>query len=146
MKKFSLFSLVLAFIFIIVFSCSKKNDKPAAVTLTKANLIGTYKFTDETVKQGSTAEVDLFPGADACQKDDQVRFNSDSTVDFIDAGAACSPANNSTEDWQLPSSSTLIIAGESYTVKSFDGKTLVIYFTDYSNTPPNVYTVTLVKQ
>jgi hypothetical protein len=145
MKKQSRLIIALFFGIGIIAGCSKKNDKPAVI-LTRTNLVGTYQFTDETAKQGSAATVDLFLSADACQKDDLVEFKADSSVNFIDAGMVCSPAHNSTVDWDLPNSSTLIVSGDSYKVKSFDGKTLMITFSDYSTTPPVVYTITLIKK
>jgi hypothetical protein len=147
MSKNPFYAIALFFSFILVIiGCSKKNDAPATVTATTTNLVGTYKFTAETTKSGTSASVDEFASLDACEKDDLVKINSDASIDFIDAGTVCTPPNNDTTTWSLPNSTTFLIGGDSYTIKSFDGKTLILTYTQTTVTPNVAYTITIVKQ
>ena len=61
----------------------------------------------------------------ACKKDNVVRFNTDMTVNFIDAGTVCSSPTNSTGTWWL-ADGCLYLDGEPLRIKNFNGKTLAL--------------------
>jgi hypothetical protein len=147
MKKQFYFASVLLFIaaLFVINSCSK--SKSSGVTPTKSNLTGTYKLGSETAKQGSGAVVNISDSLDACEKDDLLKFNSDSTYNYIDAGTACTPAGDYSGTWELTSSNALVLDGLNlYTIKSFDNKTLVLVFVDLTSSPSITYTLSLSKQ
>ena len=125
----------------LVFASCKKDNKDEPVTPTKENLTGSYRLTAFTVTfSGST--VDLFNMMDACQKDDIYKLNADNSYVVDDAGIVCSPSNEYTGDWSLVNSTTINIDGDVGTIKSWNGKTLVVEGTDSGNT----YSQTYVKQ
>jgi hypothetical protein len=130
----------------IINSCSK--SKSSGVTPTMTNLVGTYNLSSETSNQeGSTVQVNILDSLPLCEKDDELRFNSNSTYDYLDAGAACTPTGAYSGTWDLPSSNILVLDDYSlYSIKSFDNKTLVMIFTDLGSSPIITYTLTLVKQ
>lgn len=146
-KQFYLTSLLLfvAGSFIIN-SCSK--SKSSGVTPTTANLVGTYKLTRETSNQdGSTVQINILDSLPSCEKDDELRFNTNSTYDYLDGGAVCAPTGAYSGTWDLPSSNILVLDDYSlYSIKSFNNKTLVMIFTDLGSYPIITYTLTLVKQ
>ncbi|HEX4373203.1 MAG TPA: hypothetical protein VHZ50_07885, partial [Puia sp.] len=61
----------------IINGCSK--NKSSGVTLTRANLAGTYKLSSETSNQdGSTVQINILDSLPSCEKDDELRFNANS--------------------------------------------------------------------
>jgi len=145
MKK--LFLSLSAIAALAMTSCSK-DDESSQITPTKENLSGTYVMTGATLKVGST-EMNVFNNADAsmnwyeaCDRDDQYKLNINLSYEVVDAGAQCSPDNNSMGTWDLVNSSTIQLDGEQGTITSFDGKTLVVSVTDSGST----LTTTMVKQ
>ena len=80
---------------------------------------------------------------EACDRDDIYKLNADLTYDIQDAGQVCSPDNNYTGgSWALVGTSSINIDGDVYTIKSWNGKTLVAEMSDSGLTA----TVTYVKQ
>lgn len=129
---------------VVLASCKKdKNDDP--ITPTKENLTGTYKITAATITSGGST-VDVFNNDvffEACDRDDVYKLNADLSYDIQDAGVVCSPDNNYTGGtWALVNATSIDIDGDVYTIKSWNGKTLVGEFTDTGITG----TVTYVKQ
>jgi len=113
---------------LVLVSC-KKDDKDEAVTPTKENLTGSYKMTAATISQsGST--VDAYNQLmEACDRDDIYKLNADNSYVVQDAGTVCSPSNDDTGTWSL-SGTTINMDGEVGTIKSWNGKTLVVEGTD----------------
>jgi hypothetical protein len=138
--------LLFAAALFVINSCSK--SKSSGVTPTITNLVGTYKLSSETSQQdGSTVQINVLDSLPVCEKDDELRFNSNSTYDYLDAGTACAPTGAYSGTWDLPSSNILVLDDYSlYSIKSFDTKTLVMIFTDLGSSPIISYTLTLVKQ
>ncbi|HWJ91539.1 MAG TPA: lipocalin family protein [Flavisolibacter sp.] len=141
--------IALSFIAILFSSCKKDNDSPKQVTPTQENLTGTYIITAARVGNGG-AYVNVFNNPDPnanffepCERDDQYKLNANLSYAVIDAGTACSPTTaDDTGTWSLTSATSITMDGEVYTIKSFDGTTLVV--TDTSGGPS--YEVTFVKQ
>lgn len=145
MKKQIFYTGIILFaIGIAINSCSK--SKSSNITPTETNLPGTYKFSSETAKPGTGAVINVFDSVQACQTDDEVRFNADSTYDYLDQGIVCTPAGNYTGSWYLQSSNIFVLDFTNYTIKSFNNKTLVLVYDDDTGSPVVVYTFTFVKQ
>ena len=138
MKKSILALSMLALVFA---SCKKdKTDEP--VTPTKENLTGSYKLTAVKMTSG-TSTLDLFLLMDACDKDDSYLLNADNSYSVKDDGTMCSPSNDYTGgNWSLVNSTTINIDGEVGTIKSWNGKTLVVEATELGT----IYSQTFVKQ
>jgi len=122
--------MILAFsLLTLVFSSCKKDKTDAPVTATKENLTGTYKMTAATMASGG-ASVDVFNNdnfTEACKRDDLYKLNADNSYAVEDAGTACSPSSAySGGTWSLENSTTLNLDGEIGTIKSWNGKTLVV--------------------
>ena len=119
--------LVLSMLSILFVSCSK-DDKDEPVTPTKENLTGSFKKTAHVV-----AGVNIFNNSDesmnmyqACERDDLYKLNADLTFEYVDAGTVCSPAGDWDGSWALTNSTTLDIDGDVYTIKSYNGSTIVL--------------------
>jgi len=138
MKKSILALSMLALVFA---SCKKdKTDEP--VTPTKENLTGSYKLTAVKMTSG-TSTLDLFLLMDACDKDDSYLLNADNSYSVKDDGTMCSPSNDYTGgNWSLVNSTTINIDGEVGTIKSWNGKTLVLEASEMGT----IYSQTFVKQ
>lgn len=139
MKKIILALFVLA----TVASCKKDDDKTCDYS--QANFAGTYKVTAAKYKANTaTAEVDEFATWDACQKDDLIVFNSNSSINYQDAGSVCTPSGNDTGIWAYTSSNTVNVDGEVYSVASFNcsGATL----TQIGTAAGELYTIVLARQ
>jgi hypothetical protein len=130
MKKTSI-HLMLSIIFstIILAGCQKSKDsEPVAVT--KENLAGSYKLTALTYKTTVTPETDSYNELEVCERDDIYTLKSDFTASYTDAGTPCDPPGSySGVNWELDGNN-IMIPGSSNdyagTIKSFDGKTLVV--------------------
>jgi len=141
MKKTILALSMLSLVFV---SC-KKDDKDEPVTPTKENLTGTYKMTAFTISSGGQS-MDAFNNLmEPCDRDDIYKLNADLTYNIVDAGTVCSPDNNDVSTWSL-SGSTLTLDGDPGTIKSWNGKTLVVEATDNSSGTAVTYSSTFVKQ
>lgn len=119
--------LVCSALVILVSSCKKdKDDEP--VTPTKENLTGSYKVTKlEAVINGTSQDLtNNDDWTEACQRDDIHKLNADNTYQWLDAGVKCNPSEDYSDFWSLTNSTTIVVDGYSYTIKSFDGKTLVL--------------------
>jgi hypothetical protein len=143
MKKTILALSMLSLVFV---SC-KKDDKDEQVTPTKENLLGSYKMTAATMSS-SGGSIDMFNNdmfMEACDRDDIYKLNADLTYNLQDAGTVCSPSNDDTGTWAI-SGTTFTLDGEANTVKSWNGKTLVLEVTDNSSGTAVTYSSTFVKQ
>lgn len=119
---FALSALVL-----VATSCKKdKDDEP--VTPTKENLTGSYKVTKmEGISSGSTTDLFNNPNwTEPCEKDDIHKLNADNSYQWVDAGTKCDPPGDYEDTWSLTNSTTIVIDGYSATIKSFNGRTLVL--------------------
>ncbi len=139
-----LFFVTLFFVFVLFFSTNSCSKKDSSVTPTIANIAGTYTYT-ETAQKTSGPVYNPLDSLDPCKQDDEIRFNTDSTYDYIDAGVVCNPPDSYTSTWILPNSSTLLLGSGIYTIASFNNKTLVLTNTDNSTVPAITYTITLTR-
>jgi len=138
--------MILAFsVLTLVFSSCKKDKTDAPVTATKENLTGTYKMTAATMASGGSS-VDVFNNdnfTEPCERDDIYKLNADNSYSIQDAGTVCSPSNDyNGGTWSLDNSTTLNLDGEIGTIKSWNGKTLVV---DYAMSGVT-FSSTYVKQ
>src|SRR5690349_3180199 len=133
LKQYPMKKAILAFSVLgLVFTSCKKDKQDEPVTPTKENLTGTYKMTAFTMAS-SGVSTDLFNNDNvtpACQRDDIYHLNADNSYAVEDAGTVCSPDDNSTGTWSLETSTTINIDGEVGTVKSWNGKTLIVEISD----------------
>ncbi len=142
MKKILSFALAIAVL--AVSSCKKDNAKP--VEITEANLAGSYRIAAFTSQKGAAAPVDLIAHLEDCEKDNVVKFNTDHTYNYIDAGVQCNPPGDDHGTWSLPTTSQFILDSTTFSIKSFDGKTFIIAATETTGNEVTVYTYTFVKQ
>lgn len=129
---------------VLALGSSCKKDKDKTCDLNAGSLVGTYKTTSIKYKASASAtEVDEFASYDACEKDDLVKFNSNNTVDYIDAGTVCTPSGDDNGVWAL-SGSTLNLDGGIYTITSFDCNGMTLTYA--GTTPGELTTITVVRQ
>ena len=132
---------------VLVFACKKSSTPPDPGAINVTNLSATYQVTDaKGTYLGLT--IDLYDSLQACQKDNLIQLNKDSTALLIDAGIACMPPQNSSGTWLLNTTTDSIYVtglGSNY-IQSFDGKTLVLKGPQTYNSISFVATTTLVKQ
>jgi hypothetical protein len=136
--------LSISAIVLLVTACKKDDEDTVAVT--KENIAGAYKLGSLKLKIGSAPEQDITSQVDDCAKDDIQTFLVNETYNYTDAGVQCSPAGDDTGTWNLPSTTTMVIDGESYTINKFDGKVLEISTTEVINGTSYTSTATLNKQ
>ena len=128
-------AVLVGFLFLIS-SCTKFEDMSSERTV--ANIAGTYQLTGFT-KTINDITYNAFDTMSACQKDNLVRFNTDMTAEFIDAGTTCSYATSRTGTWYLENG-CIFLDGEALWIKNFNGKTLAL--TAVSTTDPGVLNFT----
>jgi len=146
MKKTLLFVAVsVASLLTLLFAgCSKKND---SVALTMKNVAGTYKLTAATGSFGGYT-MNLYDSIPACQKDDNLKLNADSTYQHIDAGTQCNPPGDEQGTWLISGNYFILNSQngiDTATIKSFNGSQLVVSYTDGSYGFPITATETLTK-
>lgn len=131
---------------VVLASCKKDKDEPAAITPTVANLTGNYKITASTMTGGGST-VDIFNNDmfyEPCMRDDIYRLNANMSYAITDAGTVCNPPGDySGGTWALTSTSTIDMDGEEFTIKSWNGTTLVVEAGDPSSV---MFSATYVKQ
>ena len=128
---------------VLFFSCDKKDE----CSTNAASISGTYKITAYTYKASPTsADQDYYPilFSDACERDDELTFNSNGTYQKTDVGVVCAPPQNDNGSWSL-SGNTLTVDGNPENIESFDCKTLIVATTDF-NVPGDKLKITLVKK
>lgn len=131
---------------LVLTSCGKDDEDKSEVTM--ENVAGTYKVQSATVQMGTGGPtMDIVAQMDACERDDTQTLNVNGTYTTADAGTQCNPPTPpDSGTWSLPSTTTITMDGETYTITSFDGDKLSVSqtYTDQGIT----YTVnmTLDKQ
>jgi hypothetical protein len=125
-------------------ACKKDDDNTAEVT--KENIAGAYKLESLKMKIGSAPETDITNQVDACQRDDIQTFLVNETYNYTDAGTLCSPPGDDSGTWSLPSTTSMIIDGDLYTINKFDGSSLELSYSEVVNGTTYVATTTLKKQ
>lgn len=112
-----------AAILFLGFTACKKSDKTNS-SKTVANVSGSYKLTALTATQGGTS-FNLYDSLPACEKDNLIVLNANGSAQFVDAGTACNPPEDSTGAWHLSANADSIYMGnDAAYINSFDGKTL----------------------
>ena len=71
--------------------------------------------------------------------DDVYKLNSNLSYEVVDAGTQCDPTTNSTGDWSLPNSTTIVVNDETSTIRKFDGKNLELVVGDNSSSLISYY-------
>jgi hypothetical protein len=129
---------------LVATACNKDDEDPAEVTT--ENIAGTYKFVSLKLRSGNGPDVDITSQMDACEIDDTQTFNTNGTYNYADAGTQCSPAGDYSGTWSLQNTTTIIMDGDSYTIKSFDGDKLEISYSETDQGVTYTSTVMLDKQ
>jgi len=131
----------------LLFSCKKDKDgNGGGSKITKQNISGTYKLVSMMYKQGTDPAMNLMDYMDACEKDDKTTLKTDGSYIVEDAGTKCNPPGDDSGTWDLPNTNSIVIDGETYTLKSFDGDKLVIVITDNTSGMTEEMTITMDKQ
>jgi hypothetical protein len=143
MKKTLLFVAIgaAASLTLIISGCSKKNDSTAA---NMKSVAGTYKLTAYTITVGGVTQ-DGLQTMDACQKDDNIKFNADSTYNYIDAGTQCGGGDSYDGTWVISGNYFILDGQDSATIKSFSGSQLVLSITESQGGITGTINQTLTK-
>jgi len=126
MKK-TIFAL--AFSSLLIIACKKDHNELQDITPTVQTLSGSYKMAKITARVSGGPEQDITNNyLSACQKDDVHKLNSNLTYDYMDAGTVCSSDGSYSGVWSLPSSTSIIIDGETASILKFNGSNLNISY------------------
>ena len=126
--------------FFLMTGCDKP---PREEIITKEQLAGTYKVTALKYTSPTGQEQDIFSSLPDCDKESRQILNSNSTYEFIDA---CTPPENHSGTWSLPSSNKIVINGLEADLVSFDGRNLMISVNDPGGSMSGKVTETLTRQ
>jgi hypothetical protein len=111
-------------------SCKKSSEGQKNCVTNAASLTGVYKITAQKYKaSASAAEIDLFSSMQACAKDDTYELSAGGGYNTADAGINCGipPAPPALNGWEINAAGSILVMGdETFTVKSFDCKNLVL--------------------
>jgi hypothetical protein len=126
-KTFTKVLALFALSAVIITGC-KKDDDNDGLSVTKENLTATYTLSSVKWKSSSTPEQDVTNQyVDACEKDDEMTFRSDSKVIIKDLGTQCSPSStDSSTTWSVATGNKIVIDGDTSTVKSLTKSSLVL--------------------
>ncbi|MDO6433863.1 lipocalin family protein [Flavitalea sp. BT771] len=145
MKKTVLFFVISGAVVQIINVCSKKND---AQSYTVKQLAGTYKLTAST-STSSGITVDNVAQMDACEKDDLMKLQEDSTIVFVDAGIQCASGGDYSAKFTVKGNLLIQSPGTDYadkaTIKSFSGSTQVLTTAEKDQGVPVLTTVTFAR-
>jgi hypothetical protein len=136
MKK--LFILVSVFLFLST-ACKKSSSSGTTCDKTVAGIAGDYGVTK--IQSSLLGDITNTVLPDPCDRDDKVQLKADKTVNLVDAGTVCSPANTGSGSWDVVSGKITIsapflpIAITNATITSYDCHTLVIT-ADVPSVPP----------
>lgn len=128
MKKISRvkwISVALVSMIVFALSCSKDSSTNSSA-VTKENIAGSYMLTAATGSIPGLPPQNVYDSIPPCQRDDIYKLNLDYTMDYIDAGTKCVPPGDDTTSWSLSGTTQIIIGGDTATIQSFNGKTLVV--------------------
>jgi hypothetical protein len=124
MKKIILGFSIFAFLALVIVSCKKDTQQPAAdPTPTVDNISGSYTIAKITLKNIPTGQEQEQSYPD-CKKDDELHFNSTMVFNYVDAGVVCQSPGDWTGVWALTNSTTLEIDGSPATIIKFNGTNL----------------------
>ncbi len=136
---------LLTFATIVTVSCKKDNEETQAVT--KENIAGSYKVGSIKAQVSGGAEQDVTNDYfEACELDDVVTLKTDLTYAQTDAGTQCSPSTNESGEWNLSGTTIFVMDGETFAIKSWNGRQLVLTQTNNSSGVTATFTTTLDKQ
>lgn len=124
-----------------VIACQKEEDSNTEITV--ASLSGTYGLTALTWTYGGTT-YNIYDSLDVCERDNLMKLNTDMTVNLIDAGTVCSPAENDNGQWSL-SGDSLYIDNNGAKIESFNG-TILVLTGDVASAPGATGRTTFTKQ
>jgi len=144
MKKTLLFFVVsvASLLTLLLTGCSKKDSGSGSYSM--KTVAGTYKLTASTVTVNGVTS-DYMPNIPACEKDDIMQLNSDSTYIYTDAGTTCATNGSGSGQWFI-SGSLFVQDGDTLNIKSFNGSALVLTLTESQGGITGTSTTTLTKQ
>jgi hypothetical protein len=125
-------------------SCKKDKDAPAPLVISIETISGSYKLAALTHKVDNLPEEDDMKNMDECEKDDILKFMPDKSFVGVDAGLKCS--GDYTGDWDLPSTTQLVLNGTTWVLELYDGKVLKISRTVSGSSSIEVIKATLSRQ
>jgi hypothetical protein len=146
MKKFKshlLLLLTVLSLIVIITSCKKSSGSNNSA-ITKENLAGSYTLTALTITVPPLPAQNIIDSVPDCQRDDTIKLKVDLSMQFIDAGIKCVPPGDGVSTWAL-SGNTITVDSTTSTIKSFDGKTLVVTTNVTVNNFAGTTTETLTK-
>ena len=147
MKPTTITTLPLVLLILSLASLSScKKDKDESVAITIQTISGAYKLVALTTQINNMPEEDGMQNMEDCQKDDIINFRTDKTYTYTDAGLQCAVPGNDSGNWDLPNTTTFVLAGVSWVLEAFDGRTLKISNTSSFGGDTEVHRVTLRKQ
>lgn len=144
MKYYSVLSLLLIASISINSSCKKDDDEPPTCPQTIASIAATYKLTSQRFKPSGGTESEIINSLNACERDNLLVLNSNTTFVHQDAGMVCTPAQNYAGDWSV-SGSNLLLETTAYIITSFNCTNLVFYRNNFPNAGDRT-TYTYTKQ
>ncbi len=126
-------------------ACSKKTNTGA---LNPTSLAGTYLITAITIKSGQGPETSVMNDSlTLCQRDNLYVLNADHTLNYIDAGTACTGSSGWDDVWALENKDTRInLGGKDFAISRFDGPALVLTQTGSNNGIAYVLTTVFTKR
>ncbi|MBS1599422.1 MAG: hypothetical protein JST75_14445 [Bacteroidetes bacterium] len=144
-SKNHLFLLLAAMFVVAIIGSCKKSSSSNSSAITKENIAGSYMLTGVTVTVPPFPAQSVLDSVPSCQRDDIIKLNTDLTMQNIDAGTKCVPPSDFTSTWSL-SGTAITVDTLSGTVKSFNGKVLVIESPVTFNNISGTTDVTFTKQ
>lgn len=123
-------AIVLLLMFAVVSSSCEK-DRSEDCSINVSNLSKTYKLAALKYKLTTTSpEQDFLPMIDDCEKDDNIRLNSNGTYDNIDVGVTCTPSSDDQGTWSLNGNIITSDGMVNGNIESFDCNRLVMVISD----------------
>lgn len=133
MKNYSVVALtLLASLLSIFISCKKDDAQPQTCAQTVASIAASYKLTSQRYKPSGGVESEIINTLNACEKDNLLVLNSNTTFVHQDAGVVCTPSQNYAGDWSV-AGGNLVLETITYTINSFNCTDLVFYRNDFPN-------------
>lgn len=141
----------------VVSACKKDDDKPKSKTdlLTAKNWKITSAVSTEVGANGQTITTDNYASADACDKDDYLKFQADKKLIISQGAVKCDPTDDqeATGGWDLnsdqtkltisdPTSSTLALQAD---ILELTAATLKVKYSEGSGSTLETQTITFTS-
>lgn len=128
---------------IVVFtSCSKDDNKNALKSKTSLITQSPWSMTKLETKTNNGIWSDIYPGLNACTKDNKSTFSSSGTYTLDEGATKCDPGDpqNSTLSWSFGANETMLTIGTAtYTLDQL-GETTLVFSSSSENNGNTYYT------